>query len=225
MPQNNQDSLAGQFAGLIAEREKSWDPARLAKNAADRRELVERFDPAAVAQPGERLEAVGLIDAAGEEIELDELVKNGPAVLLFFRFGECPACNIALPHYDRRLRPALEAAGLSLLAISPQLPDRLQAFKERQQLGLRLASDPGNRLARRLGITFLPSPIPEGPPPADWIGELTGTGTWELPQPSVLVLERDLTIRSLHVSPDWLNRPEAEEILGWAIPHKDRQAA
>lgn len=225
MPQNNDDSLAGQFAGLIAEREKSWDPARLAKNSADRRELVDRFDPALVAQPGDRLEPFTLIDTTGDEIDLDVLVKDGPAVLLFFRYGECPACNIALPHYDRHLRPALEAAGIALLAISPQLPDRLQAFGERRQLGLRLASDPDNRLARRLGITFVPSQIPDGPPPADWIGELTGTGTWELPQPTIVVLEKDLTIRSLHVSPDWLDRPEAEEILGWAIPRKDRQAA
>lgn len=224
MGQHKNQTLAGQFAALIAEREKIWNPARVAKNAADRRELVERFDPARVAQPGDRLESLALIEAGGGEFSLDKLVKDGPAVLLFFRFGECPACNIALPHYDKFLRPALEAEGIALRAVSPQLPDRLDAFRKRAGLRLRLASDPDNRLARRLGISFVPATILQGDPPADWIGALTGTYTWELPQPAVLVLEKDLTIRSLKVSPDWLDRPEAADILHGVASPSGRRA-
>jgi len=219
------ETLTEKFAALIAERAKSWDPSRLAKNAAERRELVERFDPGRIAQPGERIEPFVLLQAEGEEIRLDRLVEGGPAVLVFFRFGECPACNIALPHYDRYLRPALEAEGIPLLAVSPQLPERLRSFRERRGLGLRLASDPDNRLARRLGITFTPQDIPDGPPPPGWIGELTGTGSWELPQPAIVVLEQDLSIRAIKVSPDWLDRPEVDEILALAIPGFDRRAA
>lgn len=225
MSKQGAETLAEQFAALIAERERSWDSSRLAKNAADRRELLDRFDHTKIAQVGETLESFALTGADGEEIRSDDLVQGGPAVLIFFRYGECPACNIALPHYDRHLRPALEAEGIRLIAVSPQIPDRLGDFAQRRELGIRLATDPDNRLARRLGITFLPTNIPDGPPPADWIGELTGTGTWELPQPSVLVINRDLTIRALEVSPDWLDRPEAGAILRLAVSDFDRRAA
>lgn len=218
MPNLSKDSLAEQFAALLAERKQNWDPARFAQNARDRADLVARFDPQSVVQPGDRLDPFLLIDTQGGDISSQTLLADGPAVLLFFRFGECPACNIALPHYDRYLAPALADAGIPLLAVSPQLPDRLRRFQDRVGLGLRLASDPDNGLARRLGITFLPAQIPQGQPPAGWIGELTGTNSWELPQPAILVLEQDHRIRSLTVSPDWLDRPEAEDILRGLLP-------
>jgi peroxiredoxin len=207
------ERLADQFAALDAERARSWDPDKLARNRAQRRDLVARFDRRGVAQPGDRLEPYTLIDTDGAAFGLDTLVRSSPAVLIFFRYGECPACNIALPYYDRQLAPALAGAGVPLIAVSPQLPDRLKAFRERTGIQLPIASDPDGRLARRLGISFVPDDIPDGPPPPGWIGELTGTESWELPQPSVLVLERDLTVRSLTVSPDWLDRPEAADIL------------
>jgi peroxiredoxin len=220
-----EQTLAGKFGALLTERAQSWEPERLAKNAADRRDVVERFDPAAIVQPGDRLDPFLLLDEAGDEISLDSLVADGPAVLLFFRFGECPACNIALPHYDAELRPALDRAGVRLVAVSPQLPERLAAFRARRGLALDVASDPDNTLARRLGISFVPSAIPVGPPPRGWVGELTGTGTWELPQPAVLVIEPDHTIRALLVSPDWLDRPEVGEILDLLSPAVRQRAA
>ena len=42
---------------------------------------------------------------------------------------------------------------------------------------------------------------------------MTGTDTWELPQTAALVIDRDLTVRYAAISPDWLDRVEAEEIL------------
>lgn len=206
------ERLAEHYAELHAERERSWEPAKLARNIAQRRELVEKFNHEAIAQPGDRLDAtITLVDVDSGEFQLGDLVAGGPAVLIFFRFAGCPACNLALPYYDRNLWPALDKAGIQLVAVSPQRPQGLKAIRERHQLGFRVASDPHNGLARRLGVAFVPSDAPQ--PTPGWIGELTGTGTGELPQPTILVIERDLTIRSIQVSPDWLVRPEADEIL------------
>ena len=218
------ESLNAQFTALHEERIRTWPPEQLAKNVDQRRELIEHHDAAKIARAGERLEPFVLLDTDGGEIRLDELVSGGPAVLIFFRFAGCPACNLALPYYDRRLRPALDAAGVPLVAVSPQLPGPLGAIKARHDLGYRVASDPDNRLARRLGITFSPSNIPAGEPPAGWIGEITGTGTWELPQPTVLILDTGRIIRSIQVSPDWLVRSEAEDVLS-ALGEGEVQAA
>lgn len=207
------ESLRAQFDALHAERVRTWEPDKLAKNVEQRRELVERHDPGKIARVGERIEPFVLLDTDGGEIALDDLVADGPAVLIFFRFAGCPACNIALPYYDRRLRPALDAAGIPLVAVSPQVPIPLGEIRTRHGLGYRVASDPDNRLGHRLGITFVPGAIPAGPPPPGWIGELTGTGTWELPQPTVLILDPGRIVRSIEVSPDWLARPEAGDIL------------
>ena len=45
------------------------------------------------------------------------------------------------------------------------------------------------------------------------IGAITGTGTWELPQPTVVVIGRDRRVHFAEVSPDWLVRSEAQSII------------
>jgi len=210
-------SLKERFAALQAERERTWPSAQLAANIAQRERLVARFDSKAIAQIGDRLPAVRLADVEGGVIALPDLVAHGPAVLIFFRFATCPACNIALRYYEEVLFPTLHERGVPLLALSPQRPDKLREIKVRQQLSFGVASDLDNDLARFLGISFVPDHRPS-PPPKGWIGEVTGTGTWELPQPTVAIVAPDLTLRWLHVSPDWLDRPEAEEIIA-ALDH------
>jgi peroxiredoxin len=208
----NTDSLTAAFAALDVERARTWPAAQLAGNRAQRGALLDRFDPAQGVQIGDRLDDVALLGVDGREIELGDLVAEGPAALIFFRFATCPADTIALPYYDRQLRPALERFGVPLIAISPQVPDKLRVIADAHHLGFRIASDPDNRLARQLGILFVPDDRP-APPPAGWIGAVTGTDSWELPMPTVLLVDRYRVVRFVAVSPDWLDRPEAETIL------------
>jgi peroxiredoxin len=208
------ESLKDLLAALHAERVRTWDPAKLQVNIDQRRELEERFDPARAVRAGDSIPDFTLLDSAGGEIHRDDLLRDGPAVLIFFRFASCPACNIALPYYDRALRPALAAAGIPLVAVSPQVPERVGAIRERHGLGFPVASDPDNRLGRRLGITFEANAASraggEGP---GWLGETVGTQSWELPQPTVIVLGRDGVVRFVSISPDWLVRTEAGGVL------------
>lgn len=209
------ESLTAQFDSLHAERERSWDPDKLQRNIDQRRALVAAFDPTRVVKVGDRLEAFTLELSTGERVDLDALTSAGPVALVFFRFAGCPACNIALPHYDRTLRPALEDAGIRLVAVSPHLPEKgLGEIRARHNLGFEVASDRNNALSRRFGIAFTPHDNP--PVPTDdenWIGALTGTGSWELPQPAIIIIDSDRVVRFVDVSPDWLRRTEAEQVV------------
>lgn len=205
------ETLHAAFQALHTTRAANWPPAQLAANVAQRRTLVERFDPAKAVKLGDRLDDATLTGIDGATLTLDGLVRDGLAVLLVFRFATCPADGLALPHYDRHLRPALERLGVPLVATSPQVPDKLRTIRDVAP-GLTVASDPDNAFARRLGIVFVPDDTP-ATPPTDWIGATTGTGTWELPMPTVLVVDSDRVVRFVHVSPDWLDRPEADDIL------------
>ncbi|RJG56233.1 AhpC/TSA family protein [Sphingobium terrigena] len=206
------DTLKAQFEALQAERARNWTPAQLEGNARQRHSLRERFDPADVAQVGDVLPPQDFAQANGNVFSLDTLTANGPALLIFFRFAGCPACNIALPYYADTLYPALRDRGIPLVALSPQQADRLDEIRQRHNLPFPVATDEDNSLARELGIAFRPDDRPS-PPPAGWIGEVTGTGSWELPQPAVLLVGPGRVVRWLAVSPDWLDRPEADEIL------------
>ncbi len=205
------ERLSTLFGALIAERERSWPPEQLARNVAQRRQLVDRFDPASLIQTGSPLPPTLLSDVEGGTLAVPDS-GGRPQLLLFFRYAECPACSIALPHYARSLWPELQRRGVQLIAISPQAPDRLRAIKSRFDLPYPVASDEGNRLAGAVGILFAPDDQPDPPPPG-WPGEITGTGTWALPQPTALLVDGRGIVRAVTVSPDWLDRPEAEDIL------------
>jgi len=209
------ESLSAKFDALHAEREKSWEPEKLRRNVEQRQALAASFDPATTVKAGDRIAAFSLELSNGAVVHSADLTARGPVALIFFRFAGCPACNIALPHYDRALRPALEAAGVRLVAVSPHLPETgLDEIAQRHELGFAVASDRGNALGRKLGLTFIPDdnpPVPQGD--TGWIGALTGTGTWELPKPAIVLIDRDHVVRFADVSPDWLRRTEAETVI------------
>ncbi len=213
------ETLKARYAALQAERERDWSPAQLEANARQRALLVERFDPAAVAQPGTVLPPFSFLEVDGDRLSLDGLTAQGDALFVFFRFAGCPACNIALPHYARTLLPGLRQRGISFVALSPQPGHLLREIKTRHQLPFPAATDADNGLARELGLSFQPDHRPS-PPPSGWIGEATGTNSWELPQPAFALVGPGRILRWLQVSPDWLDRPEAETVLHQIDQHR-----
>ncbi len=209
------ESLVQLLSDLHAERVATWDPAVLQVNIDQRQRLLDEADPAAWVKVGDRVPAFSLREVDGVDLTLDSLTANGPAVLIFFRFATCPACNIALPYYARNLWPRLRALGASLTAVSPQVSERLVEIKRKHDLEFQVATDADAALARHFGILYefdeasKASALAKG----SFIGDTTGTGTWELPQPTVVVIDRDGVVAFADVRPDWLVRTEAEPIL------------
>jgi len=209
------ESLNGLLAELHAERVRTWTPEALKVNVDQRQTLVDNARHDLFVRAGDSLAAFELLKVEGGLLSLDQLVADGPAVLVFFRFAGCPACNIAIPYYERNLQPALKARGVPLVAVSPQVPERLVDIKTRHNLNLQVASDKDNALARRLGVLYAfdeasrQASLSKGP----GIGDVTGTGTWELPQPTVVVIGADKRVHFAQVSPDWLVRSEAQVII------------
>jgi peroxiredoxin len=210
-------SLRERFAALQAERERSWDPAQLKLNADQRARLVAEAAHKRFVSPGDAVAPFVVQEVDRGSLTLDDLLSTGPAVLVFFRFAGCPACNLALPYYDTELAPGLRALGASLTAISPQDPARLRDIKDRHGLSFNVASD-ANELGRRFNLVFEASEASQAAMRARGIslGDITGTGTWELPQPAAIVIGQDKTVTFTAISPDWLIRSEAEPILAAA---------
>jgi peroxiredoxin len=209
------ESVRQILADLHAHRLKTMDPAALKINIDQRQTLVDTANYDGFVKAGDGIEPFVLQNVDGGELSLDGLLANGPAVLIFFRFEGCPACNLALPYYQRALWPELQKLGASLTAVSPQVPERLVAIKTRHDLGFNVASDLGNELGRRLGIlyTFDEASQKSSLSKGTWIGETTGTGTWELPMPTVVVIGQDRKVSLADVAPDWLLRTEAEPVI------------
>lgn len=209
------ESLNQKLADLHAERVRTWAPEALKINVDQRQHLVEQARTQSFVKAGDLVEPFELATVEGATLNLDQLLAHGPAVLVFFRFAGCPACNIAIPFYERHLQPALRERGVPLVAVSPQVPERLVEIRDKHALTLQVATDRDNVLARRLGIlySFDEASRQAAQARGSSIGEVTGTGTWELPQPTVVVIGTDRRVHFAQVSPDWLVRTEAHTII------------
>lgn len=209
------ESVCGLLADLHAWRLVNMPPENLAANVGQREWLVAHADRAGFVKAGDLLPPFALAEVDGGTVSLDRLVADGPAVLIFFRFSGCPACNLAMPYYQRQLHPALKAMGVPLVGISPEIPELLVDIKRRHGLTFDVASDHGNDLGRRLGIIYACDDASHRYYTRKGvdIGALTGTGAWELPMPTALVVDRDRRVRFAEVSPDWLLRTEAAPVV------------
>ncbi len=174
---------------------------------ADREKFVGVVAEAA-AKAGTAMPDVTLPDAAGARVS----VAGGPAVVVFYRGAWCPYCNLALRTYQQEILPELEKLGVRLIAVSPQLPDDSLSTKD---LEFTVLSDVGNELGRALGITFRLSP--ETKPAFDTligdVEKINGEQDWELPYPTVLVVDREGVIRYIDVHPDYTTRTDPADVL------------
>ena len=190
-------------------------PEVAAAFTAEQRALAAAGEPSGVAQPGTRLPDGKLLDVAGQPATLAGTLAGRPAVIVFYRGGWCPYCNIALRTYQAQLVPALAERGIGLVAISPQVPDGSLSTKESKELTFTVLSDPGNQIARQLGILTAPS---DGTRTAQLqlgldLTQVNADGTTGLPMPTVVIADADGVIRWIDVHLDYTTRSEPGQVL------------
>jgi peroxiredoxin len=178
-------------------------------------DLVAQGVPADTVKAGDVLEPFTLLNATNTPDSLDEIVKNGPAVIVFYRGGWCPYCNLALRTYQQDLLPQLGAFGARLIAISPQSPDESLSTVEKADLKFTVLSDPGSRLADRIGIAF--EQAEDVLDAQRTLGldlkKVNAEGAVLLPRPTVLIVDQTHTVRFIDVQPDYTARTEVADII------------
>lgn len=88
----------------------------------------------------------------GAALDLNKTAKEKPTVLIYYRGGWCPFCNIHLQELQKSV-PALEKMGYQLLAISTDTVEALKAYDD-SELEYQLLADPDLKLATSLGIKY-----------------------------------------------------------------------
>ena len=178
-------------------------------------DLLDQGLPAAAVKVGDTLESFALTDATNALVTLDQLVESGPAVIVFYRGGWCPYCNLALRTYQHELLPELAAFRARLVAISPQSPDQSLSTSEKAELDFTVLSDPGNRVARSVGIVFQQAEeVLEAQRKLGLdLAQVNAEGSTQLPRPTVLIVDKDRTVRFVDVQPDYTARTEVADIL------------
>ncbi len=164
---------------------------------------------------GDRAPSIVLGNAKGETVDVGALLKKGPVIVAFYRGGWCPFCNLELRAFQRIL-PDIEAAGASLVAISPEKPDDSLSTVEKNALTFEVLSDVGQKVGRAFRLVY------------DFSDELksayngfgldipakNGTaGEWALPMSATYIIGRDGVIIYAYTDADYRDRADPIDIL------------
>ncbi|MEM9533793.1 MAG: peroxiredoxin-like family protein, partial [Pseudomonadota bacterium] len=144
--------------------------------------------------------------AAGETFSLDPAAMERPAVLIFYRGGWCPFCNLYWSKL-REIEDELVALNQDVVFISPDRPELLAEAlaDEADQPTYVLASDADSSIAEAFGIAFR---IDDATYERYLEYEIdleksSGHGHRQLPAPAVFIIDTDGVIKFSYVNPDY----------------------
>lgn len=165
-----------------------------------------------VIKTGAKFPTSELLDINNNKINLDTIDKK--MVIVFYRGGWCPYCNLELAQYQRYLSDIIET-GAELIAISPELPDESLNTKQKNELQFKVLTDVNNTLADELGLVH--TLTPELAELYDSFGfEVTkkqGTEVARLPLPSTIIIDEDKIVRHVFVNADYKKRLDPLEVI------------
>lgn len=203
-------ALADYKAAFIARA----DPARVQMMEAATDELRTTGIERSALQVGNPAPDLTLPDALGKPVRLSDLWASGPLVVIFYRGGWCPYCNLELKAWQQQL-DELRSRGVGLVAISPQTPDNSLSTAEKNALAFPVLSDSALVAAQAFGVAFeLPPALVElyGQVGND-LPTLNGNGQWVLPVPATYVVDRHGQIVWAHIESDYRLRADPSEVL------------
>jgi peroxiredoxin len=221
----------------LQESGSSSDARSLREIFAERKELIARYVPAdvqavharAVAEVkarglaasvlsnfgvGAKAPSFELPDHNGKLVSSASLLAKGGVVLCFIRGRWCPFC-VGQMEAMSSVASAIEAAGASLVAISPQTEKQAFFMRDQHKLDFPLLVDTNNQLARQFGLVYRVPEEQQGLYRSTFVNLpfVNGDSSWELPIPATFVVGPDGTILFASANEDYAERPEPLDIL------------
>lgn len=206
--------LEQDLAEFKAEFERTAPAGRAALYDRKVEELRAAFPLQDVLQVDDLAPDFTLSDATGQTVSLNGLLHQGPVVLTFYRGGWCPYCNLQLRAYQAALSE-IQAYGASLVAISPELPDRSLSTAEKNALRFPVLSDVGNSVASAFGLVYaLPEELREAlRSNGKALPAHNGDETWELPVPATFIVAKNHRVVFSFVEIDYRRRLAPEALI------------
>lgn len=173
---------------------------------------------------GSSLPDVGLRLVDGKSTTLKQQVNGKPAILVFYRGGWCPYCNLQLSDL-RLITKEAEALGYQIIAISPDRPEELGDSITRDKLDYALLSDSKADAMRAFGIGFRvdAATVEKYKGYGIDLEKSSGEAHHALPVPSVFIVDSAGVIQFSYVHPDYKIRVPGSVILAAARAVAERK--
>ncbi len=157
---------------------------------------------------GEKIPDAVVVNGQNEAFQLKDILAKQPTVLVFFRGGWCPYCNLQLSALGQAMDEILQL-GYQVVAISPENYQNIQPTIEKDKINYQVYSDPKAELLQKVGIAFAMSDQHKKSLPSRSKGELIEI----LPAPAVMVVNTAGEILFEYINPDFKKRISKELLL------------
>jgi len=157
------------------------------------------------------------LNLEGKKADLMKVAGDKPTVLVFYRGGWCPYCNLHLSELGK-IENDLINMGYQMVAISPDTPAELNKSVEKNSLKYKLISDSSADAAKQFGIAFKVEEALVTKYKNDYKIDLeaaSGQKHHILPVPSVFILKKGMIVYS-YSNPDYRVRLKADDVLAAA---------
>jgi peroxiredoxin len=158
---------------------------------------------------GETLPNGNFQDVEGEFVQLKAILEEKPTILVFYRGGWCPYCNIQLSGLVEIEEDILEL-GYQIVAVSPDDYKNLQSTIENNSTKYKLLSDPNGEFIQEIGIAFkTSSSLKEYIIGKGQKGETSSV----MPAPTVMIVNKQGVIKFEYINPNYKERISGEMLL------------
>ena len=119
-------------------------------------------------------------------------------------------------HDYQKILKQVHEAGAEIVAVSPTTPDNSLSMAEKHELGFKVLSDVGNKVAREYGVVYkLPANIRNLYEQGGMIdlAKYNGDDSMELPLAVTYVIDTDGIVKYAYLDTDYRKRAETAEVL------------
>jgi peroxiredoxin len=198
------------FADVV--RRKNPSSAAIVDRMVDR--LRQHGAGDAAPKPGETMPPFMLPDENARLLKLEDLLRQGPAVVTFHRGHWCPYCRISI-NTLAKAQSRIDLLGATMVAIVPERGPFTNEMKFDSNVHFPILSDMDNGYAMSLNLAI-------------WVGaemeeymtrlgnslpKFQGNDSWTLPIPATFVVGTDGRIKARFVDPDYRKRMAVEDLI------------
>jgi len=157
-------------------------------------------------------------DIDGKALQLDSLTAGNAVVLIFYRGGWCPFCNLQLGQLAT-IVPELRELGYRIIALSADRSEKLVESRTQHSIDYALVSDSDMNAARAFGIAFRVDDETVSAYKDKFHIDLEASSDrthHQLPVPAVFVAGADGVIQFAYVNPNYKVRVEPTVLIAAA---------
>lgn len=154
-------------------------------------------------------------DHMGNALELNQLLKQGPVVLQFYRGDWCPVCNRYLSAFQDSVQ-LIKDRGAQVIAITPQTNEYIKKTIAITNIEYPVIADKGYSIMKNYKVLFKVTEsydaMIKDKLQAD-IASSNNDKTPYLPVPATYVIGKDGKIKYVHFNPKYQDRATVNDIL------------